>query len=201
MENENDERAMFGQHLRSFFKRSHKELLTIAYWRYYRTTESGNRVNQLPGVEFRTKGEEYARELINVFATLEAYKVQYILIGGFAVNLHGFSRYTPNVDFWINETAPNRDELNKCLTTCGINIHSPQLPNGLPVRIFTRLTGLEYQSFESGLKRAVKAMIAETTLPILAMDQLIINKKAMQRQIDQLDVAALEEIQLLNQDN
>jgi hypothetical protein len=29
-------------------------------------------------------------------------KVEYLLVGGYAVVLHGYPRYTGDIDFWIN---------------------------------------------------------------------------------------------------
>lgn len=32
---------------------------------------------------------------------LNEHKVQYLVVGGYAVNLHGYPRYTKDIDFWI----------------------------------------------------------------------------------------------------
>jgi hypothetical protein len=37
------------------------------------------------------------------------------MIGGFAVNLYGFSRYTADVDIWIKDTLENRKRLRNAL--------------------------------------------------------------------------------------
>jgi DNA polymerase II small subunit/DNA polymerase delta subunit B len=37
-------------------------------------------------------------ELLNV------HNVKYLVIGGYAVNFHGYPRYTKDIDFWIWQT-------------------------------------------------------------------------------------------------
>lgn len=38
---------------------------------------------------------------------LNKHKVEYLLIGGFAVALHGYIRNTVDIDFWINKSKTN----------------------------------------------------------------------------------------------
>ena len=137
------------------------------------------------------------RNLSIFFAALESNQVVYILIGGFAVNLHGFSRYTSNLNIWIDDTVQNWDTLNKTFIACGMNETSARLNSGLPITRVVRLTGLENLTVEAGLKTALIAMVGNIAVPVLGVDQLITNKKALDRQIDSLDVLALEEIQKL----
>lgn len=47
-------------------------------------------------------------ELLNFWKTMDTWKVQYIMVGGFATNLHGFSRMTADLDIWIKDTPDNR---------------------------------------------------------------------------------------------
>ena len=41
------------------------------------------------------------------FQSLNANKVRYLVVGGFAVALHGHPRYTKDIDVWIDCTAAN----------------------------------------------------------------------------------------------
>jgi hypothetical protein len=38
---------------------------------------------------------------------LNLYKVEYLLVGGYAVILHGYARTTGDMDIWVNRTAEN----------------------------------------------------------------------------------------------
>jgi hypothetical protein len=54
-------------------------------------------------------------DLISFWKSLNQYDVKYIMIGGFAVNLHGFSRTTGDLDIWLKDEIRNRKNLGKAL--------------------------------------------------------------------------------------
>jgi hypothetical protein len=191
----NDERAMFPRHLRNYLEKDYQERLIIANRRYLQVKTRANGEDKSTIPYKKGKIEKCDQELIDFFAMLEKNQVVYILIGGFAVNLHGFSRFTANIDIWIEDTVQNWDILNKTLIACGMNETFHRLNNGLPITKAVRLTGLENLTVEACLKTALIAMVGNIAVPVLPIGQLIINKKALDRQIDGLDVLALKEIQ------
>ena len=50
---------------------------------------------------------------------LNAKAVEYLVIGGFAVNYHGCPRYTKNIDFWIWMTKENVDRVMNVIEAFG----------------------------------------------------------------------------------
>jgi predicted nucleotidyltransferase len=54
-------------------------------------------------------------KFLTVFKALEEKEVEYILIGGFAVILHGFPRLTQDIDLLIKMTSSNIRKLQKAL--------------------------------------------------------------------------------------
>src|SRR6056297_3045708 len=50
------------------------------------------------------------------------YKVRMILVGGGAVNFHGYQRHSADIDFWINVTSDNMHNLLKTLQDLGYDI-------------------------------------------------------------------------------
>ena len=50
-------------------------------------------------------------EILKLWELLHKHNVQYIMIGGFATNLHGFSRTTADIDLWIKDSIENRKQL------------------------------------------------------------------------------------------
>ena len=50
-------------------------------------------------------------EYLSFIALLNEYEVEYVLLGGYAVIVHGFVRTTGDVDFLINPTIQNADKL------------------------------------------------------------------------------------------
>lgn len=67
--------------------------------------------------------------------------------------------------------------------------------NGLRLDIMVSMKGLEGYSFDECLEMASIADIDGVQVPFLHINQLIANKKAVNRPKDQLDVIELERIQ------
>ena len=57
----------------------------------------------------------YFSKFINVLNFLDKQNVDYILIGGVAVILHGFERLTRDIDIFVKSTPENIDKLKKAL--------------------------------------------------------------------------------------
>ena len=69
-----------------------------------------------------------------------------------------------------------------------------RLNNGLRLDIMTTMKGLEEFSFDECLKISTIADIEGIQVPFLHINQLIANKKAVNRPKDQIDVIELEKI-------
>ena len=54
------------------------------------------------------------------FKKLSEHRVEYLLVGGFAVNAYGFARNTGDLDLWMNDTPENRKALGKACATADI---------------------------------------------------------------------------------
>lgn len=50
---------------------------------------------------------------------LNANRVRYLVVGGYAVALHGYPRYTKDMDIWIERTPENAARLLKALEQFG----------------------------------------------------------------------------------
>ena len=145
-------------------------------------------------------------ELIKFWKLLNQNKVEYIMIGGFAVNLHGFSRTTGDLDIWLKDDINNRKKLGKALAQFGYNESSFNdidfvpgwtdfyIGAGIRLDIITSMAGLENISFDEALVQASVAEIFDVKIPFLQITQLIKNKKATNRPKDIIDVIELEKI-------
>lgn len=51
--------------------------------------------------------------LLNFWKSLNDFDVKYIMVVGVAVNLHGYSRITKDIDIWIKDTKENRRNLRR----------------------------------------------------------------------------------------
>jgi hypothetical protein len=132
------------------------------------------------------------------------------MVGGVATNFNGYQRTTDDIDIWIEDNETNRENLRKAfrmsdmgdfymLRTMQIvpgwtNFH---LNNGLRVDILIDMKGLEGYTFEESLLMANIAELEGVKIPFLHVNQLIANKKAVNRPEDQLDVLYLERIKTI----
>jgi hypothetical protein len=62
---------------------------------------------------------------IDLFKALHAHRIDYLLVGGLAVNLHGVPRMTMDVDLVIALDASNIAKLETCANTLGLRPNVP----------------------------------------------------------------------------
>jgi hypothetical protein len=74
-----------------------------------------------------------------------------------------------------------------------------RLNNGLHLDILTQMKGLEGFTFEECMSIATIATIENIDVPFLHLNQLIANKKAVNRPKDQIDVKELEKIKIIRE--
>ena len=152
--------------------------------------------------------DTFDEEILKFWAALQNEGVRYIMVGGYATNLHGFQRYTGDIDIWLEDTLENRKRLRKAFAECGMGDYymletmqfvpgwtDLNLMNGLRLDIMVSMKGLEGYTFDECLKMASIAEIDGVKVPFLHINQLIANKKAVNRPKDQIDVLELERIQ------
>lgn len=61
------------------------------------------------------KSPDLFQRFLDIMRALSAEKVDYVLIGGFAVILHGLSRLTADIDIFIQPESGNLERLKKAL--------------------------------------------------------------------------------------
>ena len=151
--------------------------------------------------------------ILKFWKALNTHGVDYIMVGGFATNIHGYQRFTGDMDIWIDNTLQNRKHLRKAFKETGMGdlprVETMQfvpgwtefrLPNGYRLDILIDMVGLQDYSFHQCLSIATLATIENVTVPFLHINQLIANKKAVNRPKDQIDVIELEKIKALRKE-
>jgi hypothetical protein len=134
------------------------------------------------------------------------------MVGGLANYFHGHYRATQDVDLYMDNTLENRKNLRKTFIDLGLGDFEPieriefipgwvdfQLENGVKMDIMTSMKGVSL-SFDECLQLAPIAEIEDVRVPFLHINQLIDNKKAVNRPKDQFDVIALEKIRSLSEE-
>lgn len=147
------------------------------------------------------------KQIIDVWKYLSENNVNYLTVGGFAVNIYGYGRNTGDIDIFIEDTIANRENLRKAIKQMGLgdfeSIKTMQFIPGwtdftlninFRLDIMTSVKGLENQPFAALLEKANIIDIDGIPVFFIDYDNLIIAKKAANRLKDQLDIEELEKL-------
>ena len=128
--------------------------------------------------------------------------VRYLVIGGYAVALHGHPRYTRDMDVWIEMSPDNAAKMVKALEQFGFGslklqaadflapgqiIQLGQPPNRID--IITAATGVDFQICYAS---RVQVVVDDVTVSFIDLENLKKNKKAVGRLQDLADLENLQ---------
>jgi hypothetical protein len=145
-----------------------------------------------------------------IFAVLDAHKVEYVVIGGIAVQVHGHTRMTNDVDLIPSPTPRNLEHLAAALGDLKAHVLNPgsehleidaqMLPRATLWQLTTRHGDIDILHDAPGAapfpqlqERALVIALGSHSIPVASLDDLIKMKRAAARPIDLSDVAALTE--------
>ena len=73
----------------------------------------------------------FNKDFQDFLKTLNNNDVEYILVGGYAVIIHGYSRTTGDMDIWVNRTETNYIKLKKAFAEFGMSVFDMDKENFL----------------------------------------------------------------------
>jgi hypothetical protein len=128
--------------------------------------------------------------------------VEYILVGGYAVILRGYSRSTGDMDLWVNKTENNFTRIQLALQNFGLpSIAVPHeqffsdeydvFSFGNPPYAIELLTALKGVAFEEAYNMATIEKVEDLSIRVIHLNQLIKAKKAAGRYKDLNDLENL----------
>jgi hypothetical protein len=139
------------------------------------------------------------REFLQLLAR---HDVRFLIVGGYSVALHGYPRYTKDLDVWVLTDEANAKRLVAALEAFGFGSLGLTVADFLepgyvvqlgqpPARIdlLTSLTGVE---FEQCWRNRQEIVIDDVSVPVLSLDDLKRNKRALGRHQDLADLENLE---------
>lgn len=133
--------------------------------------------------------------------SLKDHRVEYLLIGGFAVAFHGFPRTTADIDVWIARNPENAKRIIAALREFGFD--SPDIAPtlfleenriirmGIPpfrIEIWTSISGV---IFEECYPDRITSVWDKVEVDLIDLDHLKINKRASGRLKDLNDLENL----------
>lgn len=137
-------------------------------------------------------------EFREFLACLNRAGVEYLLVGGYAVNHYGYHRFTEDIDFWIAVSEDNFDKvlsairqffgedlpgLNKTFLRDNEALFLGAVPN--KIEIFKTCSGVE---FSEAYARRVDGIIDGEPVKLISLADLKLNKKASGRNKDLADL-------------
>jgi hypothetical protein len=143
-----------------------------------------------------------------ILRALAEHSVDYVLIGGLAVQTHGHVRTTQDADVIPAPDPANLDRLATALRSLearvlnpgheGSSVDARTLPRATIWQFATRDGGIDVMHevpggapFEDLSERALRVRLGDVEVPVAGLDDLIRMKLARGRPVDLADVAAL----------
>lgn len=135
---------------------------------------------------------------------LYAEGVRFLLVGAYALAVHGYPRATKDIDFFVWATPENADYLMRALVRFGAPIKDLsaadfaaegtvfQIGSG-PQRIDI-LTGISGVSFAQAYADRLTVSMEGVEVPVISLKDLIANKRASGRTQDLADIERLESL-------
>jgi hypothetical protein len=145
-----------------------------------------------------------------IFAVLDAHGVDYVVVGGLAVQVHGHVRMTNDLDLIPAPSRENMRRLADALNELGAQVLNPggegtsidarMLPRAELWQFATAAGDIDVlhdapgaAAFEDLRARALEVSLGDLRIPFAGRDDLISMKRASGRPVDLGDVAALTE--------
>ncbi len=137
-------------------------------------------------------------ELLRLF---EENRIEYMIVGGYAVAYHGYPRFTKDIDVFFRVTADNTRRLRMALVTFGFR------EEDLPLEAFTTvgnvltfgavpsrvdlINSIDGVTYDEACPNAIRGRYGNIEVNFIGLPDLLKNKKATPRAKDKGDVEEL----------
>lgn len=144
------------------------------------------------------------QDMRDLLSLMQRHGVAYLLVGGYAVNLHGYVRATQDIDFLIRPDPDNARRLAIALQEFGFG------KAGLPLEDFSReglavhlgvspnridlLTSISGLTADEAFADAVHGTLDGLDVAVISLEKLIASKERSPRLRDRADAEELRKI-------
>jgi hypothetical protein len=146
---------------------------------------------------------EVQQDFRDLLALFNKHKVDFIIVGAYALGFHGVPRYTGDLDVFVNPDADNAANIMAALVEFGfgdVGLSASEFERegmvvqlGFPpvrVDILTSLTGVSWQQAKSG---SVMGRFGDLMVNYIGRQEFAVNKRALGRKKDIADLEAIGE--------
>ncbi len=145
-----------------------------------------------------------AKDFEEFISLLNKHRVQYMIVGGYALAFHGKPRYTGDIDIWIGISEQNASRLLKVIKDFGLAslgfVKEDFLKEGFisqigrpPLRIDI-LNSIDGVDFDDAYNSVQIIELEELNVPYIGLGDFIKNKQATGRKKDLLDIKEIKKV-------
>ena len=142
--------------------------------------------------------EKLPRDFRDFLSLLNSHCVEYLLVGGYAVAIHGYTRYTGDIDIWIAVSDENAERVVATLKAFRFDL--PELSaefflnptrmtrlgrEPVKIEILNSISGVQ---FSEATENAIHVVVDGITIPVISLADLRKNKLASGRSKDLADL-------------
>ncbi len=132
-------------------------------------------------------------------------EVRYVLVGGYSVILHGYSRTTGDLDLWVEQTAENYRRLTRAFAVFGMPVFDMTEANfldnsamdvfsfGRPPAAIDLMTSVKGIEFSAAFANSTLTEVDRISIRLINRKDLIAAKRAAGRNRDLNDIEHLGE--------
>ena len=131
-------------------------------------------------------------------------RVDFIIVGAYALGSHGYPRATGDIDIWVKPNDINSKKAYRALARFGAPLDQIKMDDfsiegtifqiGVIPRRIDIITTIDGVTYEEADKDKIMVEVEGLKIPIISLDNFIKNKLATGREKDELDVKLLKKM-------
>lgn len=145
----------------------------------------------------------FSQDFKEFVGLLIKHKAEYLIVGGYAVGVHGHPRYTGDLDIWLNPTDKNAKKILTCVVEFGFGSFRLKVEDftkegnviqlGYPPLRIDLLTAIDGVTFNECYRNKLIVNIEGLMVNFISYKDLIKNKLKTGRPIDLDDIDNIRE--------
>ncbi|MCB0587496.1 MAG: hypothetical protein KDD06_19535 [Phaeodactylibacter sp.] len=151
------------------------------------------------------RNEAFYQDFLEFIQALESNEVEYLLVGGYAVILHGYTRTTGDMDIWVNPSEGNYKRLVRAFREFGMPVFDMTEANfmdtskfdvftfgasPISIDIMTKVKGLSFE--EVSTNATAVELDKGLSVKVIGLRDLLKAKRASGRAKDFNDIRHLK---------
>ena len=148
----------------------------------------------------------FLKEFDKIIKSMLDHEVEFLIIGGYAVNFHGYGRATGDIDFLLRDDNVNKNKFIKMLEAENFNKESVNKVGeldfteanvfhiGKPPKRIDFLTKISGVNFDDAWDKKEYLFADNYKIPFIDLQNLVLSKIANDRSRDKTDIEELQKI-------